>query len=228
VASASAGEQDRIALNFQQVRELSQQTFRTEVDASNTLRLQGRWPRVCGESAKIHTAHTKFGLRMRIFVSERCFDLLKLKNKRRQRLPTMSIASVGIDDYVSPSEIVYLESATHKLDLELPSDYLLTAAEEADRNWDYASPTDLFQVHKKNTIEGSLKYHRCSPEEYATTDPGYCNNRYGWDINADIPLTSNTTIRGTTQLDIANQEGAFTNITGRAGIRLDILYRFGH
>jgi hypothetical protein len=234
-SSVFAADENLIAINVDQVKKLSQETFQIEVDTAKTVHFKGQWPQICSQSATVYSYHSPKGMSLRILVNNKCYGLITEKPQKLSKLTKAPLSTLKVKGIIRDNELVYLESAEQKLDLSLPFDSYYSDSEGVHQTSPFKNPpsqhTDKTIFGEKangasQNLDGSVRYRRCNPDDYGINNPIFCNGRYGLDLNADFQLGDSTKLRGTTQFDVTTPNGSTDGITGQAGVRLDLLYEF--
>ena len=226
------------ALNLAQIEQLSNGTFRIEIDASGNLRFQGRWPSLCSKNASVTTGRDQLGLALRLFVSPSCLKTLELPAKKFRLLKAASMRSIPIKKSLLLNEPIYIASDRSEtrttLDLSVTED--MADASLSDRTTPFrkrpmesghpsttpSEPRDL--TSEPAGAKGSLGYRRCDPKNFGTTDQRYCNDRHGLDVNADIPVTGQTKVRGTTMFDVVVPQRVTDSFSDNWGFKIEIIH----
>ncbi len=232
-SSVFAIDENLIALNVDQIKKLSQATFKIEVDTAKTIHFKGQWPLICGHSAKVNSYHSPIGLSLRVLVNEKCYKFIYGKPKKLGELAKAPLSAITVNGVIRDNELVYLESAEPKLDLSLPVNSFYSDNAHQTSPLKNPPPQNSDQTifgneanRASQNLDGSVRYRNCNSSDYGINDPNFCNGRYGLDLNADLKLNDSTKLRGTTQLDLISPNNSTDGINGKAGVRLDLLYEF--
>lgn len=227
IAATTFADNRMMSLNSDDLKILSKNSFKLKIDQRRNIRVLGQWPDVCGKSVAVSSIHRNSILEITINVSQDCYSLLLGPIDEMTKIPTTSMTGILVKGIVRQHEKVVLTSINPALDLNLSPDQVETIMRNEQINPTEPNPAPSFlgnkygSSSKGSTIEGGMAYRKCDPINYGSSNPSVCNGRYGVDLNADLKLNDSTSLRGTTQIDLQNQPG--DNLSGKAGIRLDIL-----
>lgn len=220
-------------INLKALKKLSSDTFKIDVDKAGMVRLSGSWPKVCAQSVSIATDKNEIGLGLQVRVNQECVNLLKLSPRQISKLPKTPIAALFKEHVLNAKEMVYIESNAPKLDLHFDYEDLERAnsmgdsvflkkpiegsSEQATRNLNPESS------HHEEHFESSIKYRKCLPSNYGSTNQSFCNDRFGLDLNADIPLRPGTKIIGTTMVDVIVPERLQDSFAENLGVNVQVI-----
>lgn len=211
--------------------ELSNETFDILISNTNRVELDGEWPRICGETAKLKASHTNLGMSLQISVSPDCLLELEKSDEEIEALPLISFSELKIQPLLRRGELVYVDSSG--LTLNAAED--LNASGTKVLELQTSLPVDSFMSGSEQTqsrsrwSETNIQYGTCAPEDYGTTDPSACAGRNGsFKLNTKLKLREGTQLQGSTQLDLDPQMGTSeADFRSRTGVQIELIQEFG-
>lgn len=222
-----------IPVNLPYLKKLSSESFKIEVDKDHRVRLNGHWPKVCAKGAEVSSEQTDIGFGIRVKVPETCYRLLKLNAKQIAMQPQVPMLNLFETHLNNTKQAIYVKGVYQSLDIHLRYEDFEKLRAQQDSMFVNKPINEANKVANSNLnsdgsngedhVEGSIKYRKCKIDDYGSTDPRFCQDRFGFDLNADIPIRHGTKIVGTTRMDFVIPERIQDSFADNLGVNVQVI-----